>query len=89
MDEAKEDTQNQKPWWHDPLLSFFKISAWIIGPILVGVLLGDFLDTKFGTSPWIEVILTGVLFIFSVYHMVTDGKKYEKELEVQEHHLEK
>ncbi len=79
----EEDTI--KPWWHDPLMSFFKISAWIVGPILLGVILGDFLDEKFDTSPWIEIILTGVLFLFSVYHMVKDGKKYEEEIDHELH----
>lgn len=79
----REDTI--QPWWHAPLMSFFKISAWIVGPILFGVLVGDFLDDAFNTSPWLEIILTGVFFIFSLYHMVKDGKKYEDEIEHETH----
>lgn len=81
----EDNFQKQKPWWHDPMISFFKISAWIIGPIILGLLLGDFLDRKYNTSPWIEVCLTGILFIFSVYHMVKDGKKYEDDLDHIDH----
>ncbi len=80
-----EKETDTKPWWHDPMMSFFKISAWIIGPILVGVIFGDFVDKKFNTSPWIEIILTGILFIYSIYHMIKDGKKYEEEIEHELH----
>jgi F0F1-type ATP synthase assembly protein I len=79
----KED--KAQPWWHAPLMSFFKISAWIAGPILFGVIAGDFLDKKFQTSPWAEMILTGLFFMFSIYHMVKDGKKYEEEIEHELH----
>ncbi len=80
-----ENEEVIQPWWHAPLMSFFRISAWIIGPVLLGVLLGDFLDKRFHTSPWIEIILTALLFMFSVHHMVQDGKKYEEEIEHELH----
>lgn len=80
-----ENNETTQPWWHAPLMSFFKISAWIVGPILLGVLLGDFLDKKFRTSPWVEIILTGLFFMFSIYHMIKDGKKYEDEIEHELH----
>lgn len=78
-----EDTH--KPWWHDSLMSFFRISAWIIGPILIGVILGDWLDTKLGTTPFIEIVLTGLLFAFSIFRMIRSGKLYEEELDHHDH----
>lgn len=77
--------KKETPWWHDPLLSFVKMATWVSIPILIGLFLGDWIDTKLGTSPWIESSLTVILFLFSIHHLLKDGKKYEEELDKQDH----
>ncbi len=78
------DPQN-KPWWHDSLMSFFSISAWIVGPIVLGIFLGGYLDSLFSTGSRIRITLTALFFIVSVYHMVKDGQRYEDKIEHQDH----
>lgn len=79
--------KEEVPWWHDSLLSFVKMATWVLVPILIGLFLGDWIDVKLGTSPWVEISLIGILFIFSMHHLLRDGKKYEEELDKQDHDI--
>jgi hypothetical protein len=51
----------------------------------LGFFLGGYLDSLFNTGSRMRITLTAILFIFSVYHMVKDGKEYEDEIEHQDH----
>ncbi len=64
------------PWYNDGLLFFARTSGWIGGPILVAVFVGKWLDRKYGTEPWLFLGLIGLSFIFSLYGLVRETKKY-------------
>ena len=70
-----EDKNNQgdKYWWSAGLALFGRLSAWIIGPILVAIFIGKKLDTKFESEPWLFLLSVGVAFIVSISAMVRIG----------------
>ena len=70
-----------KPYWHDALISFTKMSSWIVGPILLALFAGKWLDSRFHTAPIIFVSLTGFAFIVSMVGLVKEGKQYLKSTE--------
>lgn len=72
-----EDKNNQgdKYWWSAGLALFGRLSAWIIGPILVAIFIGKKLDTKFESEPWLFLLSVGVAFIVSISAMVRIGLK--------------
>lgn len=59
------------------------ITAWIVGPVLVGVFLGKWLDQKFNTEPWLFLTSVGVCFLVSMFGLVQNAlaefKKIEEE----------
>lgn len=69
-------TTIKSPWYNDGLLFFARTSGWIGGPIIVAVFVGKWLDTKYGTEPWLFLGCIGVSFIFSLYGLVKETKKY-------------
>ncbi len=60
------------------------ITAWIVGPVIVGVFVGDWLDQKFNTEPWLFLVSVGICFIVSMFGLVSDALKEFKKIE-EEH----
>lgn len=59
---------------------FTRISAWIIGPVLVSVLVGKYLDKKFNSAPWILGVALAISFTISMVAIVRIAKKYDKDV---------
>ena len=59
---------------------FTRISAWIIGPVLVSAFVGKYLDKKFGTAPWILGVGLALSFTVSMIAIVKIAKKYDTEV---------
>ena len=68
-----------------------KLIGWIAFPVIIGTFLGQWLDKKFGTEPWLLLATIGFAFLVSMYGLITHAlqefKKVEKEYE--EHKKEK
>ncbi len=73
---------NEKtPWWEPAVAIFSRVSGWIAGPIIVSLILGKYLDGKFGTKPWIFLTLTALAFFISTFGIVRVVGKYMKKME--------
>lgn len=59
---------------------FTRISAWIIGPVLVSVLVEKYLDKKFNSTPWILGVALATSFTISMIAIVRIAKKYDKDV---------
>jgi len=44
---------------------FGELTAWVAGPIIVAVFVGDWLDERYNKSPWIFLISIGIAFIIT------------------------
>jgi F0F1-type ATP synthase assembly protein I len=58
---------------------FSEISAWIVGPVIIALIIGKYFDTKYKTTPWILVFLLGISFTVSMIVVVQISKRYLKE----------
>ncbi|MDO8240392.1 MAG: AtpZ/AtpI family protein [Candidatus Moranbacteria bacterium] len=80
-----EDNKQVKNYWKENGLSlFFKLSGWIVGPILLAVVVGKWLDKKYQTEPWLFLLSVGVAFAISVYGMIKDALAELKRIEAEE-----
>ncbi len=70
-----------KPYWHDALTAFGRMSGWIVGPILLALVAGKWLDARFHTAPIIFVSLTGFSFMVSIFGLVKEGRAYLRSTE--------
>jgi len=57
------------------------ITAWIVGPVLVGVFLGKWLDQKFNTDPWLFLASVGFCFLVSIFGLVKSALREFKKIE--------
>ena len=70
-----KNNQGEKYWWSAGLALFSRLSAWIVGPILLAIFVGKKLDDKFESAPWLFLLSVGVAFVISISAMVRIGLK--------------
>jgi F0F1-type ATP synthase assembly protein I len=58
---------------------FTKVSAWIVVPVLISAFIGNYLDKKFDSAPWILGFALAVSFTVSMVAIVKIVTKYSKE----------
>lgn len=68
-------------WWEPAVEIFTQVSGWIAAPVVISLVLGKYLDSKFGTKPWIFLVLTGIAFLISIYGIVKVVGRYMKKIE--------
>lgn len=83
--EMVDNSNNPKaPWWQPGLLLFTKLSGWIAGPIILGVVIGKWLDRRYHKEPWLFLITVGIAFFISMFGIVRDALKEMKRIEREE-----
>lgn len=67
--------------WVEPLKIAARLSSWIAFPVLVGYLLGSYLDNKYNSSPKWFLIVIGTSFIISMFGLVRSALMEYKKIE--------
>jgi len=69
------------PWWKEGVKLMSDVSTWVVVPIVGALVLGKFLDRRFGTEPVIFLALAGFGFLVTCYGIWKIVKDYMKKLE--------
>jgi F0F1-type ATP synthase assembly protein I len=59
------------------------ITAWIAGPVIIGVFVGKWLDNKYHTEPLLLLVTIGLCFLISMYGLVINALKEFKKIEIE------
>lgn len=78
------EDNNKKPWWREGVLLSAKVSAYIAVPVIVTSYLGKFLDKKYGTAPYLFLILTAIAFASTIYLIWKEVKAYQRKINKEE-----
>ena len=68
-------------WWQPAMEIFASVSAWIVGPIVIALFLGKWLDKKFNSEPWLFLAVVGLAFFISCFGIVRITMAYIKKIE--------
>jgi hypothetical protein len=68
-------------WWQPAIAMFLRLSAWIAGPVIIALYVGEWLDNKYGTKPWLFLTSIGVAFFVSMVGLVINTLKEFKKIE--------
>ena len=68
-------------WWQPAVFLFTKVSAWIVGPLLIALFLGKFIDQKFHTEPLFFIILISSAFLLSMIKLFKEVAQQMKIIE--------
>ncbi len=79
--EEEDKKKSEMPWWQPAIVIFFRLSGWIIGPIILALIIGKWLDKKYNTEPWLFLLSVGVAFVFSMIGMARDTVREIKKIE--------
>ena len=79
-----DNNKNKDLWWKPAVMIFSNVSAWIAGPIILALIVGKYLDRRYGTAPWFFIGLTILSFIVSIGAIWKILLKYIKDLEKEE-----
>jgi F0F1-type ATP synthase assembly protein I len=77
----KDKNNSSAPWWQPSLVLFGRLSGWIAGPVIIAIFVGKWLDSRYGTEPWLFLLLVGVAFFLSSFGIVRDAMREMKRIE--------
>lgn len=60
---------------------FSRLSAWIVFPVLLGALLGRWLDKRYNSSPRWFLIVIGLSFVVSMFGLIKNTLEEYKNIE--------
>ncbi|MBU0637021.1 MAG: AtpZ/AtpI family protein [Patescibacteria group bacterium] len=73
----------KQAWWQPAILMFARLSAWIVGPVIVGLFIGKWLDKRYQSEPWLFLLSIGIVFIFSIFGLVKSTINEYKKIETK------
>lgn len=77
----KKELEVKKPWWQDSIMLFMQLSGWIGIPVILGIFVGNWLDQKYQTKPWLFLITVGMAFTVSMIGLVKEATSAMKKIE--------
>lgn len=79
-----EQNQTKEPWWKPGVEVFGQVSAWVVVPIVLALIIGKYLDGLYGTKPWIFLSFSCVGFLISSFGIVLTATKYMRKISKEE-----
>ena len=67
--------------WIKGLALFYRVSGWIVFPVLAAVFIGRWLDEKYGKEPWLFLTSIGIAFIITCVGITKEAFKAIKDAE--------
>lgn len=67
--------------WAVALKVMARLTCWIAFPVIIGSFLGEWLDKRYGTEPWLFLATIGVSFLVSMYGLIINAMKEFKKVE--------
>lgn len=82
--ENNNEIKNSGPWWRDGVIVFTKVSAYIVGPIIIASYFGKILDEKYNKDNLFFYILIALGFLSTIYLIWNEVKIYKKKIEKED-----
>jgi len=67
--------------WALALKVMAKLAGWIAFPVILGTFLGQWLDKKFGTEPWLFLATIAFAFLVSMYGLIINALQEFKKID--------
>ena len=87
LNEAFGKSSEEKLWWREGLRIFSEISAWIVGPMVVALMVGKKLDAYYQTEPKLFLGMAIVGFLITTYGIILSVRKFSRKIKSDEKEL--
>lgn len=71
-------------WWKEYSGMIIDVSGWLVVPVILGLFLGKWLDSKYQTKPWLTVVCVGIAFVITNVGIIRQGINIMKNMEEKE-----
>ena len=61
--------------WNQGFFIFLRLSSWIIGPLILGIIIGKWVDAKYENEPWGLFLSIIVAFIITMVKLFQETIK--------------
>jgi len=68
---------------------FFTTTAWIAGPVLIGIIFGNWLIEEFKMKSWWSLVFIGISFLVSMFGLTKNALREFKNIEADSKNAEK
>jgi F0F1-type ATP synthase assembly protein I len=79
-----EFDKKEKAWYSEALNMFARLSIWVALPVVLASLLGRWLDSYFGTKPWLLILSIAIAFNVTIVVLIKETAKVFKKIETEE-----
>jgi len=76
--------EKKNNWMRPALLFFFKVSGFIVVPVILGTIIGQLLDKRWGSEPWAFLVSVGIAFIISITVIIREAFAYLRDIQKKE-----
>lgn len=73
--QKKDKEKDPAAWWQPSVILFYRLSGWVVGPVVLALLLGKWIDKRYDSEPWGLLICVGVAFVGSCVGIVKEANK--------------
>ncbi|MFA6255172.1 MAG: AtpZ/AtpI family protein [Patescibacteria group bacterium] len=83
QDQAQQNPSKtqQNKWQQTGLKLAFELSGWLVGPLVLALFVGNWLDNKYQTKPWLFLLSVGIAFAITCIGIVKETMQYIKDIE--------
>jgi F0F1-type ATP synthase assembly protein I len=60
---------------------FYRVSSWVVAPLILALLLGKWLDNRYQTEPWLLLGFTLVAFFVSMWKIIKESTEFIDRIE--------
>lgn len=78
---GSHENRNKNFWRREAFEVFAQASCWIVGPIIIAILLGQWLDERYQKEQWFLVACVTVAFIVTNIGLVRMAVKASRKME--------
>jgi len=77
----KSNTNDNPEFWQQGLALFGILTGWLIGPIVLALFVGKWLDQRYDSEPWLFILSIGIAFAVTGFGIIKEALKFIKQIE--------
>lgn len=86
---ADEKGKSNKAWWQPAVVLFTQVSAWIVFPIIIALLLGQWLDRRYGRESFFLLLCIGAAFVITNVGLIVQTVKMARKIKEEDAKINK
>ena len=70
--------ESPKPYWGEAIVAGARVTTWLVGPLVISYLVGNWLERQFETGADLLLVSLGLGFLITIIGLVFETLNYSK-----------